>query len=154
MAIARSTIATNIFDTLRTILNADDTVKVDGTLGVNEIISSYSEIFIKNAGGLPFIVIHKPNITEEKSTFIRKFYNVVVDIECIANSQAVVKTLADGVRNALESANTSTTGTRANGLTDFIITADIEDFDRRNNKRIHFDRLTCEYTWIGDVRTS
>ena len=138
-----STISQDVWDTIRTILSNDTTLSNN----VNYIGGAYPQKFIDDAGGLPFIVIHKPNISETRYTFTKKTYNIEIDIECFADTAAKLKLISDAVRNALET-NQSTTR-NVNAMFNFTVIGEAEDFDLRNNKRIHINRMTCSYAYRG-----
>jgi len=142
-----STLSTDIWDSIRGIIAADSVVKVGGTAGIIYIGGPYPSKFIDSAGGLPFIVIHKPVVIEEKRTITKKAYLISIEIESFADNAATLKLVSDGVRNALES-NESTTRA-SNFMFNFKVVGDTEDFDLRRNKRIHRNMLTCEYLISG-----
>lgn len=147
MATDTATLSENIWDNLRTILAADAVVGTGGTAGVNKIYGAYPQDFIDDASGLPFIVIHKPILTETRRTITKKNYTVSVDIEGFADNAAVMKIVSDGIRNALQSNQATTRASHF--MFDFMITGDTEDFDLRGNKRIHRNVLTCQYMIIA-----
>lgn len=140
MAISQSAIETNVWDTLKTIISSDSTVSSFSTF----IGGAYPDKFVRTAGGLPFVIIHKPNVSEERITLnTTKFFNITVEIECYANKAADVKTLSDAVRNALE------TATASDSMYNFKVDSDTEDFTIRDNIRIHVSTLGCSYQWVA-----
>jgi len=106
-----------------------------------------SQDYIDKAGGLPFVIIHKPEITENALTFSRKRYPISIEIECFTDSAAKLKILADAIRNALEG-NRSTFRT-TDTMFNFRIVSDTEDFDLRGNKRIHICRMIALFDFMG-----
>lgn len=141
--VSLSTINTNCWDTVRNIIAADGTVDANSTY----VGGAYPQKFIDRAGGLPFIVIHKPRITEERLTIKpKKRCRIIIDISIFADKSATLKLLSDAVRNSLESNQDTTI---AAVMHDFKVTGDSEGFELRGNKRIHSNRMTIEYEFVG-----
>jgi len=143
--VSKATILTNSWDVIRTLLVGNSTVT--GLVAATKIHSAYPGRYINKGGGLPFIVIHKPEITEEKLTMTKKRYPISIDIESFSDNADKAKQVSDAIRNALEG-NRATFRT-TDEMFNFRVTSDTKDFDLRGNKRVHIDRLTCEFDFMG-----
>jgi len=142
MSISLSTIENDVWQTVYNIIKNDTTVK---SLVGSKVYSSYPSIFIEDAGGMPFVIIHRPRISEDLITLDgTKQYIVNIEIHNVHKRAKEVKQLSDAVRNALES-NKSTT--EANNLYDFAVISEAEDFDFRDKTKIHYNIFTVQYVW-------
>lgn len=142
LTVSDATITTDVWDTIFGILNIDSAIIT--TLGAS-IYGAYPQKFLDAGEGLPIIIIHKPRVIEEVTTMgtaSYKLFPITIDIDCVAGSAANVKQLDDAVRNSLQ---TAVATTQAVKLKNFKVIADEEDFDLRNNKRIHFANMTVQY---------
>ncbi len=97
---------------------------------------------------MPFVVIHKPEITEERFTMKKKKYIVRMNIESFTDNAADLKDLDDAVRNSLEDGE-ATTRYNDNNLSHYMIIDNTEGFELRNNKRIHSAVLRVQYNFLG-----
>lgn len=143
--VSKSTILASSWDSIRNLLVGDDTVT--GLVATTKIHGAYPGDYIKKGGGLPFIVIHKPEVTEKKLTFSKKRYMTSIDIESFSDNADKAKQVSDAIRSALEG-NRATFRT-TDEMFNFRITSDTEDFDLRGKNRVHIDRLTCEFDFMG-----
>ena len=147
--ISKATVSTDVWDCMRNVLNDDSTL----SSLVSHIHGTYPTKFIEPkktgdvADSLPFIVIHKPNIPEEKLTISKKKFPLTIDIEIFTDKARTLKQVSDAVRARIESFRDILYQTSA--LCHFNVTGDTEDFDLRQNKRIHINRLTCSFLWVG-----
>ena len=142
MAISLSTIEDDTWQTIYNIIKNDTTVQ--GFIG-SKIYSSYPNVFIEDAGGMPFVIVHRPRISEKLVTLDgTKVYGVSIRVDNVHKRGKEVKQLADAVRNALESNKTTT---ESNGLYDFSISDETEDFDFRDKIKIHYSIFTVSYEW-------
>jgi len=140
--VSRSTIENDVWQVVYNIIKNDTAVK--SFVGSN-VYSSYPSVFIEDAGGLPFVIIHRPEISEDYITINgSKLYTINIEIHCVHKRAKEVKQLADAVRNALES-NTATT--ESYNMHNFEITGETEDFDFRDKSKIHYNILSVQYTW-------
>jgi hypothetical protein len=143
MTINVSTITTNTWDVVQTIISGNATVDTNS----NGVYGAYPQQFIDNAGGLPMVIVHKPEVTEQRLTMTKKKFMVTIRIESFADKADTLKTLSDAVRNALETNKATTRG--SNQLYHFKVVEDTEDFDLRANKRIHRNILGVSYEFVG-----
>ena len=147
MALTESDIQTKAWDVIRSILNSDNTV----TSNSNKRYSAYPDTFLSDAGGLPIVVINKPEVVAAPLTLDgTKQYIVTFEIHSVVGGESrsaeKLKVLADAVRYALLN-NQSIT--ESNGLYNPVILSDTADFDFRGGKKIHYDILRIQYTYIG-----
>jgi len=140
--VSKSTIENDIWQVVFDIIKNDTTVKLFVN---NNVYSSYPSVFIEDAGGLPFVIIHRPRISEDTVTLGGvKIYPVTIEIHCVHKRAKEVKQLADAVRNALQS-NVSTT--ESNNMHNFEVVSETEDFDFRDKMKIHYNILEVSYEW-------
>ena len=140
-------IQTKAWDTVRGIINLDDTVIANS----NGRYSAYPKIFIEEAGGLPLVVVSKPEVTSENLTIGGlKEYFVTFEIHSVVGGESKsaekLKVLADAVRYSLLN-NTATTET--DKLFNPNVLGSDQDFDFRNEKKIHYDILRIQYKYTG-----
>jgi len=143
MAVSVSTITTNIWDAIQTIISGNTTVDNNSTA----VYGTYPQQFIDSAGGLPMVIVHKPEVTEQRITMTKKKFLISIRIESFTDNAAGLKVLSDAVRNALETNKVTTRG--SNQLYHFKIVEDTEDFDLRANKRVHRNILGASYEFVG-----
>ena len=142
MAINSATISTNTWDVIYTLLN------VSAITNIAQISSAYAKSYTTNASNKPFVVIHRPNITEEVISFTgKKTYMVSIDIEIVCSEEEQLKVLGDTVRNLLESGIATT---RAVYLFGFKVVSDNTAYELRTNRRILHNMMTIEYYRRGD----
>jgi len=130
-----------------------DTLKNDSTLSslVNGVYSAYPRDFVENLGGLPFIVINKPEISDTRLTLPTngiRIYSVEVEIHIIVGGQSrsasLLKKITDTVEYVLES-NQSTF--QDNGLENYTLTNEGTDFEFRKGEKIHYGILRVSFDY-------
>jgi hypothetical protein len=146
MAIAKATIGTDVWDTIRALLN------VAAITNNAKIVSAYAKSYKKNASNKDFVVIHKPSITnprdnKETSFTGKKKYDVSIMIEVVCTEEEQMKVIADQVRNLLDSGITTTRGFYLFG---FVMSGDEVVPETRDNRQILHNLLTAEYFWRGE----
>jgi len=146
MVVNLQNIERDVWDTIEGIIAADSATKVTGTLGVNYIGGTWPKKAITAGADLPYIIIHKPTVKEEFLTMKKKKYPVSMVIEVFSNDAAKLKDVSDGVRAALE-ANQSTT--KAVYMYHYMASGDDEGVEIKEDKRIHTNKITCEWLFLG-----
>lgn len=147
MAISLATVENDTWATVKAIIKADSTVT---SYVSTNVYSAYPTVFLENAGGLPFVIIHRPQISERIETIncATKTYLVSFRIDCVATKDKIVKQTSDAVRNALETNRSTTEGVY---LFDFTIDNEDEDWDFVEKTKIHYNTMTVVYEWRGAI---
>ena len=149
MTIAIGTITANIFTDIKAILDADSTIQVNGTLGVKFIGGTFPDKFITSTDGLPFIIIHKPKIKQEKLTFTKYKYPGSITIDVYANQESHIKTIEDGLRTLLCSTTTRNT-LHGQAISFWMLASDDENpAEKRNERAVHSCSQTYEFLYLG-----
>jgi len=146
--VSKNTLYTDIWQFLYNLLNSD----TDITNEVNGIYSAYPRVFIDDAGGLPFIVINKPVITEEGITFKdveEKFIEVEIEIIVGGESESAkkLKHIMDLIQKRFDS---SVDDFQSEKLFNPKIVSDTPDYDYRKGKKIYYGIIRLSFTYNGD----
>jgi len=147
MAVTKATVLDASWEAVRSLLASDSTIS---DMLNDPIRSAYTKEFIEKASGMPLLVIHKPNAVETSITLDNsKVWKIEMQIDSVTARAEDAKLLADAVRNALETGQSTL---ESNNLFNFRVESENEDFDivGGGRKIVHYDIMTVSFDYSGD----
>ena len=141
------TLTEDIWDIIHSAVNSNNTLVNDITF----VGSVFPKKFVENAGGLPFLIIHKPKVTEEHLTFKKKRFNVNVEIGVYTNSAAKLKEVENLLRKTMNQSQFLFIG---ENLVHMLIDSDDATNETRGTQAIHNTTLLFTWLWLGGGKIS
>jgi len=142
MAIARATINTDIWDTIRGYLN-DSSVT-----NIAKLVSAYAKSFTKDASSKDFVVLHSPGITETRLTFTKISYPFTMQVEVVVSEEEQMKVLNAAIRARVAA---SLNNARGDGIFNLRISGDTTSYETREDVRILHNIITLEGIYRGET---
>jgi len=136
----KATIGTDIWDVIRGYLN------ITAITNAAKIVSAYAKSYIKDNSNKDFVVIHKPEISEDTLTMTKKSYPFTILIEIVVSEEEQMKVISDLIRATIESNRESARGSAVFNLK---IVKDDTSYETRENVRILHNLLTLQGVYRG-----